>query len=314
LSSKFSLEKIKVGLSNVYFVLALIIGTISWWIYVSYAVLLQTTLITSLILQGEMRSFSPQAAKITDVSLSSQLNLISLLSNLTLAIIILPIIPVLIQILNDFRHKKLGKNYRNILLLTSVTFVLQIMFILLKIIQQSGFAQRFSYAGDFLLVLLSAVCIFDLLSWKIRWRWKMIYVPLAVLLTCAVVISPFTSLSDYGSVNLIGIASTDTHVGNFASVYSVSQQHLAGDWRFLYIVGYLNHNLQISTEDFDNNVKNNVFVYSAAETEIIVSDTTPVFSTGNGLQESNVTSYINNLYNISNLVYNNNYNTIFVLP
>lgn len=311
LLSKFSLIKVKVSFSNVYFILALIIGTISWWLYVSFTVFWNFTTILSSLLMNEMRPYSYMSVVSSQPELVNQLKFMNILSYCTLFILILPVIPVLLWALHLMLQKKLDVKHIKILFLASVTITMELIFFFLKLIEQNGFSQRFFFIGNMLLVLLSAVCIFELT--RKRKLKKMIYILFAVLFITVVVISPITNLSDYGAVNLISVTRTDEKTAAFAATYSIEGQSIEGDLRLLEIVEFFRWpDLLPFSFQFESNIESGSFTYSSPETEIVVSHTTSAFVTVQGINDLEAANYIDGLYNNSNLVYSNSYNTVFV--
>jgi hypothetical protein len=188
--------------------------------------------------------------------------------------------------------------------------IMGFMFYFLNSIDQSGFGQRFFFISKILFMISAAVCTFEIMRKR---KLKLLYVPLAVLFICVIVISPITNLSNYYSgVSWLGQNSNDEQSAAFASTYSIVGQSVTGDQRLLDIVGFFRSDLQNSVLNFQNNVNKGSLVYSSPETEIMVSNSTPLYMTVLGVQDSNTANYIMQLYNNSNLVYSNNFDSIFV--
>jgi hypothetical protein len=193
LTSKFSVTKLNESLSNLKFALVILIGAISWWLYVSFAVFWQLTTILNGVLVGEMRPFVPIPVVPLLPGLMGQLNLTNFLGNFTLLVILIPAIIVIVLNFYPALKKRISSKETRILFLASIIITFGFVYLFLKLVSQEALGHRFFFLSQIFLVVLSTVSVFELLrrnKLKKTLYKKMIYIPFAFLFISLVVISP----------------------------------------------------------------------------------------------------------------------------
>ncbi len=284
----------------------LLVGTIAWWIFV--APFIFRSFIRTLV--GEVGSLVYVPVGTTSEGLLGQYDVVSALGSFTLVVILLPIIPVVTLSLISLIKKRLNLTYLNILIISVNIAVMSLLWIFLTFIFPVGFGERFFFIAQLLLVPLSAVCMIQL---KLKKKRKYLYLAIAVIFVFILIISPITSRSQYALVNIDPVSYADLSTGAFTLSLGVAGQSFTGDSRFNWIIENIQGPNQLHflffPDAFENKVAKNDFNYDS--TIIIVNPGTLYYLTTHGIEDTQASAYINSLYNISNVVYNNGYNNVF---
>jgi hypothetical protein len=259
-----------------------------------------------------MRSLVTPAILPSFPDIVSQFNVMTLLGRFSLLIIFLPIVPILIRSLYLLIHHRLNYQYLKIIFLISATVSVGLMWFVLTFIAPIGFGERTLFMAQLLLGCLSAISLIEIMKFK---KGKIIYLVVAILFTCVIIISPVTNRSDYAIVHYGPITSTDVKSTDFMMTYSIVGQQISGDPRICIDVvslfdsfGSLHY-----SQAFIDNARSGNLTYSSSQL-IIVNNGTPHYLSACNVEGSDAITYIDKLYGAANLIYSNKYSAIFSMP